>query len=74
MTRKKSAVAMKWCDLSCEYASFPQAEAVDGSGSCRTFLALHCARLNQLVHKHGPCHCQDQTDAPETQTPGFTPG
>jgi len=49
---------MRWCDLSCEHASFPQTGAVDGSGSCRTFAALHCARLNRLVHKNGPCQCE----------------
>lgn len=52
---------MQWCDLSCEHASFPQTDAVDGAGSCRTFAALFCARLNRLVHKNGPCQCQDQT-------------
>jgi hypothetical protein len=56
---------MQWCDLSCEHASFPQMDAVDGAGSCQTFAALFCARLNKLVHKHGPCQCQDQTGAPE---------
>lgn len=53
---------MKWCDLTCEHASFPRAEAVDGSGSCRTFLALHCARLDKLVHKNGPCLCEEPAD------------
>ncbi len=60
---------MKWCDLSCEHASFPKAEAVDGAGSCRTFAALYCGRLARLVHKHGPCACPesavDQTKASE---------
>jgi hypothetical protein len=64
---------MKWCDLSCEHASFPSTEAVDGSGSCRTFTALRCARLHRLVHKHGPCQCRDETDSPETQTPDTSP-
>ncbi|MCX5888803.1 MAG: hypothetical protein NTY36_05050 [Deltaproteobacteria bacterium] len=53
---------MKWCDLSCEYASFPKAQAVDGAGSCRTFAALYCARLERLVHKNGPCPCEGDTD------------
>jgi hypothetical protein len=48
---------MKWCDLSCEHASFPQVQAVDGAGSCRTFSALHCAKLGRLVHKNAPCPC-----------------
>ena len=64
---------MKWCDLSCEHASFPRTEAVDGSGSCRTFAALHCARLNKLVHKHGPCQCGAGTDSPEGRAPGRDP-
>jgi len=50
---------MKWCDLSCEHASFPGVQAVDGAGSCRTFQALHCARLGRLVHKNAPCPCPD---------------
>jgi hypothetical protein len=53
---------MKWCDLSCEHASFPQVPAVDGAGSCRTFQALHCARLDRLVHKNAPCPCEDEAD------------
>ena len=50
---------MKWCDLSCEHASFPQVQAVDGAGSCRTFQALHCAKLGRLVHKNAPCPCEE---------------
>ncbi len=53
---------MKWCDLTCEHASFPQFAAVDGAGSCRTFKALHCARLERLVHQNAPCPCQEKTD------------
>lgn len=52
---------MKWCDLSCEHASFPKEPAVDGAGSCRTFAALYCARLERLVHKNGPCPCERDT-------------
>lgn len=51
---------MKWCDLSCEHASFPKLQAVDGAGSCRTFQALHCDRLQRLVHKNAPCPCEEQ--------------
>ena len=50
---------MKWCDLSCKHASFPQVKAVDGAGSCRTFQALFCAKLERLVHKHAPCPCEE---------------
>jgi len=46
---------MRWCDLSCPEASWPRDEAVDGSGSCRTFVALWCARLGRLVTKNAPC-------------------
>jgi len=61
---------MKWCDLSCEHASFPQYGAVDGAGSCRTFAALYCARLDKLVHKHGPCQWEDRSGSPEGQATG----
>jgi hypothetical protein len=40
---------MEFCDLECKYARFPKSDAVDGSRSCRTFIAL------QLVHKNLPC-------------------
>ncbi|MEW6660266.1 MAG: hypothetical protein AB1424_16600 [Thermodesulfobacteriota bacterium] len=53
---------MKWCDLSCEHASFPKVQAVDGAGSCRTFSALHCAKLGRLVHKNAACPCQASAD------------
>jgi hypothetical protein len=64
---------VKWCDLACEHASFPRDEAVDGAGSCRTFAALYCARLNKLVHKHGPCQADEAPDSPEDRAPA-TPG
>ena len=44
-----------WCDLTCEHADFPDAYAVDGSGTCRTFLALYCRKLKRLVTKNSPC-------------------
>ncbi|MBN1944364.1 MAG: hypothetical protein JW797_01755 [Bradymonadales bacterium] len=44
-----------WCDLSCPYAGFPPGGALDGSGSCRTFLALYCRCLDRPVAKNGPC-------------------
>ncbi|MGD8562947.1 MAG: hypothetical protein PVG03_10435 [Desulfarculaceae bacterium] len=46
---------MRWCDMSCPQASFPQEEAVDGAGSCRTFAALYCQTLGRLVAKNAPC-------------------
>jgi len=46
---------MEFCDLDCKYARFPKSDAVDGSRSCRTFVALHCTRKKKLVHKNLPC-------------------
>ncbi|MBZ0155816.1 MAG: hypothetical protein K8I29_06315 [Alphaproteobacteria bacterium] len=46
---------MYFCDLECIYASFPRSDAVDGSRSCRTFIALHCRLKKTLVHKNMPC-------------------
>lgn len=46
---------MDFCDLNCKYASFPDSSAVDGSRSCRTFIALYCAKRRSLVHKNLPC-------------------
>jgi hypothetical protein len=45
----------KWCDLSCEFADFPDKYALDGSGTCRTFAALYCKKLKQIVTKNAPC-------------------
>lgn len=50
---------MRWCDLRCPHASFPKEDAVDGSGSCRTFAALYCAKLRRLVPKNAPCAAED---------------
>ncbi len=61
---------MKWCDLSCEHASFPQVQAVDGGGSCHTFAALYCARLDRLVHKNGPCSCEKAGPGPREEVQG----
>jgi hypothetical protein len=60
---------MKWCDLACEHASFPRTEAVDGAGSCRTFAALFCDKLQRLVHKHGPCQCPEESRGPGPGSP-----
>jgi hypothetical protein len=46
---------IKFCDLHCEFASFPQEDAIDGSGTCRTFLALWCKQLDKYVTKNAPC-------------------
>ena len=46
---------IKFCDLRCEYADFARDDALDGSGSCRTFLALWCWKLEKHVTKNAPC-------------------
>ena len=45
-----------FCDLMCKYAETPKERAVDGAGSCRTFVALYCTRKKSLVHKNMPCN------------------
>lgn len=50
-----SHAAFRWCDLNCPHASWPEEGAVDGSGTCRTFLALYCSRLRRYVSKNAPC-------------------
>jgi hypothetical protein len=44
-----------FCEPTCEFASFPKDEAIDGAKSCRTFSALWCGKLNQYVTKNAPC-------------------
>ena len=44
-----------FCDLRCQYAEFPKSEAIDGSGSCRTFVGLYCALKKSLVMKNKIC-------------------
>ncbi len=46
---------LKWCDLGCPHADFPKEQGLDGSGSCRTFLALWCKKLKKIVTKNSPC-------------------
>jgi len=46
---------IKFCDLRCEHAEFPKQEHLDGANSCRTFAALWCNELNELVTKNAPC-------------------
>jgi hypothetical protein len=56
---------MEFCDLDCQYATFPKSDAIDGSRSCRTFVALYCALKKKLVHKNLPCK-----DKPAAMHPG----
>jgi len=44
-----------FCDLMCAYAKTPTETAIDGAGSCRTFVALYCELKKSLVHKNMPC-------------------
>lgn len=41
--------------MTCRHAEWPRQEALDGSGSCRTFQALFCAKKDRLVTKNAPC-------------------
>jgi hypothetical protein len=50
-----SSSKIKFCDLKCEHADFARDNALDGSGSCRTFLALWCNKLEKYVTKNAPC-------------------
>ncbi|MBT3231733.1 MAG: hypothetical protein HN356_02870 [Calditrichaeota bacterium] len=45
---------MKYCDLTCEHARWPD-KLADGSKTCRTFIALYCEKLDMLVDKNGTC-------------------
>ncbi len=53
-----STSRIKFCDLRCEHASFPGEEHLDGAKSCRTFAALWCRALQQVVSKNAPCAVQ----------------
>ncbi len=44
-----------FCDWHCKYAQQPKEEGLDGSGSCRTFIALYCQRKKRVVAKNMPC-------------------
>lgn len=46
---------LNFCDLMCRYAETPRDEALDGSGSCRTFVALYCTKKKAVVAKNMPC-------------------
>ncbi len=57
---------IKFCDNRCEHASFPKDDDIDGSKSCRTFVALWCNLLNQYVTKNAPCSIQFGRRRPKT--------
>ena len=46
---------IKFCDMRCEFADFAKDQAIDGSNSCRTFMALWCNKLEKHVTKNAPC-------------------
>jgi hypothetical protein len=57
---------IKFCDMRCEHADFPKEEGVDGSGTCRTFLALWCNQLEKYVTKNAPCEVIFGSKRPKT--------
>jgi hypothetical protein len=52
---RNTASLLNFCDMMCIYAQMPRDTAVDGAGSCRTFVALYCDIKKSLVHKNMPC-------------------
>jgi hypothetical protein len=50
-----STSKIKFCDMRCEHARFPEQGAIDGAGSCRTFAAIWCSDLKKYVTKNAPC-------------------
>ena len=57
---------IKFCDMHCEYADFTKEDAIDGSGSCRTFAALWCNQLQKHVTKNAPCEAIFGSRRPKT--------
>ncbi|NJD55123.1 MAG: hypothetical protein FIA94_01815 [Nitrospirae bacterium] len=53
--KRTGAAIREFCDIDCRFAEFPSSDAVDGSKSCRTFIALYCRKKKGLVHKNLPC-------------------
>lgn len=60
---------MKYCDLTCEYARWPD-KLADGSKTCRTFIALYCEKLEMLVDKNGMCKVDWDVDEKATEQQG----
>jgi hypothetical protein len=56
-----------FCDLYCQYAEFPKDAAIDGAGSCRTFVGLYCTLKKSLVPKNKMCGSKKER---ESITPG----
>jgi len=53
-----SSSRIRFCDLRCPQAEFPKEEGIDGSGTCRTFLAIWCNQLQKYVTKNAPCEVE----------------
>jgi hypothetical protein len=51
----KKIEQFSFCDLMCAHARLPGETALDGSGSCRTFIALYCDLKRSVVPKNMPC-------------------
>jgi hypothetical protein len=49
------SLAVQFCDHHCRFASWPEKDSLDGSGSCRTFQAVYCGKKKKLVQKNMPC-------------------
>jgi hypothetical protein len=56
---------MKFCDLNCEHARWPEKASLDGAGSCRTFQAIYCKKQKGHVHKNMPCTEKTTEKRPE---------
>ncbi len=58
---------MNFCDMNCIYAEWPDAEALDGSASCRTFQAIFCEKKAMHVHKNAPCNMKEKRGRKEDE-------
>lgn len=58
---------IKFCDMRCEHADFAKDDAIDGSNSCRTFIALWCNKLEKFVTKNAPCEVEFGARRPKTR-------
>jgi hypothetical protein len=52
---EKQGPEITYCDFDCPSAEYPEETGVDGSGSCRTFLAVWCRELGEYTAKNAPC-------------------
>ncbi len=57
---------IRFCDLRCPHADFAREQDMDGSGTCRTFLALWCKQLQKHVTKNAPCEVEFGARRPKT--------